>query len=128
MLFNRKYLLLFILLFFVEVYIALYVHDDIIRPYGGDTLVVILIYFFIRTFFQLPVIKTAVAIFLFACCIEVAQYLNIVDLLHLQNNKIASVVIGTSFAWLDILAYFIGTLAIIFVKQLTEKSFITSSN
>jgi len=41
--FNTKYFLLAFALFFVEVYIALYVHDDIIRPYIGDVLVVILI-------------------------------------------------------------------------------------
>ena len=33
-----------IVLFFVEVLIALFVHDGIIRPFLGDVLVVILIY------------------------------------------------------------------------------------
>lgn len=43
-----KYGAAFLLLLCVEVLIALYVHDDFIRPYIGDVLVVGVVYCFLR--------------------------------------------------------------------------------
>ena len=48
--FNLKFFLLALLLFIVEVMIALFVHDNFVRPYVGDYLVVMLIYCAVRTF------------------------------------------------------------------------------
>ena len=79
--FRRNYFLLFAFLFIIEVLIALFVHDRFIRPYVGDFLVVILIYCFVRSFFNLPVITTAASVFLFACAVEMAQYFNVANLL-----------------------------------------------
>ena len=45
--FKRSYFLWTITLIFIEIVIALFVHDGIVRPYGGDFLVVILIYCFV---------------------------------------------------------------------------------
>ena len=42
------YLSATIILLITEVLIALYVHDDFIRPYVGDAIVVIVIYTFVR--------------------------------------------------------------------------------
>lgn len=42
---NYKYLYIFIVLFLIEVYIGAFIHDNIIRPFIGDVLVVCLIYF-----------------------------------------------------------------------------------
>jgi len=50
--FNKTYFALAILLFIVEVFIGMYVKDNFIRPYGGDFLVVILLYFLVRAFFS----------------------------------------------------------------------------
>jgi hypothetical protein len=41
--FHLRYFLLSVLLLGVEIFIGAYMHDDIIRPYGSDFLVVILI-------------------------------------------------------------------------------------
>jgi len=106
--FQRKYFITAILLFFVEVSIALFVHDNFIRPFFGDVLVVILIYCFIKSFINSPVIITAIAVLLFACTIEVLQYFNIVKVLGLQNSAVARIIIGTSFEWTDLLAYALG--------------------
>jgi hypothetical protein len=38
----------FILLTLVEVFIAIFVHDNFIRPYIGDVLAVMVVYFFVR--------------------------------------------------------------------------------
>ncbi len=118
--FNKKYFSIAILLFIVEILIALYVHDEIIRPYIGDVLVVILIYCFIKSFLRLPVLPVAVFVLLFSFSVEFLQYLQIVEKLGLQNSKIARTVIGTSFAWIDILCYIVG-IAIVLIAEKGHK-------
>lgn len=115
--FNRNYFLLTILLFLIEVYIALFVHDNFIRPYLGDVLVVILIYCFVKSFLKVSVNKAAIGVLLFAFGIETLQYFLIVEKLNLQDNKLARTVIGTSFAWEDILAYIAGIVIIIVFEK-----------
>ena len=50
--FLPKNLLYTALLFLTEVFIALYINDAFIRPYGGDILVVLLVYYFLKTFIK----------------------------------------------------------------------------
>jgi hypothetical protein len=121
--FHKNYFTLAILLLITEVLIARYLHDNIIRPYGGDFLVVILIYCLVKTFLNTPVIPTAVAVLLFAYVIEVLQYFRLVVLLGLQHVKLARVILGTSFSWTDILCYTLGiALVIIIEMRLASKS------
>lgn len=115
--FNRRYFFVAIILFITEVLIALYVHDAIIRPYVGDLLVVILIYCFVKAFLNTPVTPTAIAVLLFAFGIETAQYFNIVKVLGLEKYTIARVVIGTSFEWIDLLAYTTGIIMVIVTEK-----------
>ncbi|WP_396193984.1 DUF2809 domain-containing protein [Flavobacterium sp.] len=119
--FHKNYFLLTLLLFAVEVGIALFIHDNFIRPYIGDVLVVILIYCFVKSFLKVSVNKAAIAVLLFAICIETLQYVTIVEKLGLENNKIAKTVIGTSFAWEDILAYIAGILIVIVFEKVLRK-------
>ena len=46
-----KYITIFAITFILEVIIAKYVHDKIIRPYIGDVLVVICLYTFAKSIF-----------------------------------------------------------------------------
>jgi hypothetical protein len=108
-------------LFIIEVLIALFVRDAFVRPYLGDVLVVILIYCFVKSFFNLPILPLAIGVLLFAFLIEFLQYLNIVEKLGLQKSKILSTVLGTSFAWNDILAYIAGAAIILIVEKLMLK-------
>lgn len=102
------YLTATFVLFAVEVFIALFVHDRFIRPFVGDVLVVILIYTFIRIFIPEKIRLLPLFIFIFAAGVEVAQYFKIVEVLGLQDNKVMSTIIGTSFDIRDILCYFVG--------------------
>jgi hypothetical protein len=113
---NGGYLFFTILLFVVEVLIALFVADDFIRPYFGNTLVVILIYCFLQSFVRLPYRATTVAVFLFACFIEWLQYRQAITWLGWQHNALARTVLGTSFAWEDIWAYAAGAIIILLVE------------
>lgn len=119
--FDVKYFALTILLFIIELLIAMYVHDSFVRPYLGDVLVVMLIYCFIKSFLNLKVWKAALFVLLFAFAIEFLQYLNVVGKLGLQNSKIARTVIGTSFCWSDILCYVVGIFFIILVEYFVKK-------
>ena len=115
--FNKKYFLLTILIFIVEILIALSVHDTIVRPYIGDVLVVILIYCFIKSFLKLTVLTVAIFTVLFSFGVEFLQYLNVVEKLGLQNSKIARTVIGTSFAWIDLVCYIAGIIIVLFAEK-----------
>jgi hypothetical protein len=115
--FQLKYFILFAILFLVEVLIALFVHDNFIRPFVGDVLVVILIYCFIKSFINSPAVITAIAVLLFSYLIEVLQYFNIVKILGLQNSNLARVVIGTSFEWTDLIAYTLGIALVILLDR-----------
>lgn len=115
---NKSYALLAALIFVIEVLIALFVKDGFVRPYLGDVLVVILIYCFVKAFLEAPVIKVAIVVLLFAFTIEFLQYIHIVEILGLQDSKIISTVLGTSFAWKDMLAYVAGFAIILIVEKL----------
>lgn len=117
MTFNWKYGLAFVIIFLIEVIIAVYVHDSFIRPFFGDVLVIVLIYCFVKTFVKWTVKKAAVGVLIFAVAIEVAQFFKMAELLGLEKNKVASVVLGSTFDWLDILAYLIGTAAVIIFES-----------
>ena len=119
--FNRTYFAFTIFLFLLETVIALFVHDNFIRPYFGDFLVVMLLYCFLKSFLNVSVWAAAGLVLLFSFAIETAQYFNMVEKLGLQHYKIAKVVLGNSFAWMDLLAYVLGILAVISIEKFTLK-------
>ena len=108
-----KYFIATIFLFIVEVLFATKLsYIDWLRAYFGDVLVVILIYTFIQSFFDFDKTKTIIGVFLFACAIEFAQHFHFAELLGFKDNKIAMIVLGNSFSWIDILCYVIGSFCI----------------
>ena len=115
---NKNYLYFTVLLFIVETLIAIYVHDQFIRPYLGDVLVVILIYCFVRSFLKIPVVLAAFGVLLFSYFIELLQYFNFVTVVGLENHKIARIVLGSSFEWLDIVAYTFGFFLVLLLENL----------
>lgn len=106
--FNWLYFILALLIFGTEVLIAIYLHDGFIRPYVGDFLVVILIYCFVRSFVQAPMIQVALAVLVFSYFVEALQYFKVVKLLGLEHSRTANIVIGNYFTWSDILSYTLG--------------------
>jgi len=118
--FNKKYLLLTTLIFALEVCIALFIKDTLIRPFVGDVLVVILIYCFFRTFLNVSYWKLAFGVLLFAFAIEILQYFDYVRLLQLENNRVISVILGRTFEWLDFAAYLTGFLIILAAEKIVQ--------
>ncbi|RYE30451.1 MAG: DUF2809 domain-containing protein [Sphingobacteriaceae bacterium] len=117
--FHLKYFSVALLLLIIEFLIGFFVHDALIRPYGGDFLVVILLYCIVKSFLNWEVYAAALAVLLFSYAVEILQYLHIVEILGLQNSKIACILIGTSFSWTDMLAYSLGILLVIAIEKLT---------
>ncbi|SIO13816.1 ribosomal maturation YjgA family protein [Chitinophaga niabensis] len=115
--FSPLYFSLAVLIFVIEVLIAAYLHDGFIRPYAGDFLVVILIYCFVRSFVQAPVVPVALAVLAFSYLVETLQYFNLVKLLGLEHSRIANIVIGNYFTWVDIIAYTLGIGFTIFIEK-----------
>lgn len=119
--FSLKFFLLALLLFIVEVLIALYVHDRFVRPYLGDYIVVFLIYCSVRTFLKASPLTVVIGVLLFAYLVELLQYLRIVDMLGLADNHLAKTVIGYGFEWLDMLAYTLGAGTILLLETVSRR-------
>lgn len=114
---SKRYFVIAIIIFIIEVIIALYVHDKIIRPYIGDFLVVILLYCVLKSVVDIPALTAAIIVLLFAYCIEVLQYFKIASILRLQQNKIASIIIGSSFDWSDLVSYTLGIILVLIIEK-----------
>ena len=102
----------------VEICIALFVHDNFIRPYVGDVLVTVLLCCLCRAIF--PHFSPALPVFLFAVAVEWTQWLGLVEMLGLQGT-IFAIILGTSFSWIDILCYGAGCLLFAGAEWLLKK-------
>lgn len=126
--FNPRFFLLTLVLFVIEVLIAVYVHDNFVRPYVGDYLVVMVLYCGVRTFINASPLKIALAVLLFAYFIELLQYFHLVDRLGLAGNTIARTVIGYGFEWLDLLAYTLGVISILLLEHFFGAGLLKQNN
>ena len=102
------YIIATVALLFVEVLIALFVHDNFVRPYIGDVLVVVVIYTFIRIFIPDKCRLLPLYVFIFAAFVEILQLFHLVDLLGLGDNRFFRVLIGSVFDFKDIVCYGVG--------------------
>ena len=103
-----------LLLLVVEVLIALFVHDNFIRPYIGDVLVTVLICTFLRIFILKGVKPLPLYVFIFALGVEVLQYFRIVELLGFSGNRFLSILIGSVFDVKDVVCYGVGCVLFFF--------------
>ncbi|MDH6308315.1 DNA integrity scanning protein DisA with diadenylate cyclase activity [Dysgonomonas sp. PFB1-18] len=125
--FDLKSFVIFLLIFLVEVFIALFVKDRFIRPYGGDILVVMLMYFFFKSFMQVKPLWLVIGVVVFAYLVEIGQYFQLVEVLGVQDNKVLRTVIGSSFSWGDMVCYTIGGIICYFIdRKKTNKDVATT--
>lgn len=107
----------FLLIFCIEVLIALYVRDSFVRPYIGDVLVVVLVYSFVRIFLPTGIPRLPFYVFLFACFVEVMQYLQLVETLEITNRAVR-IILGSTFDWKDIACYAVGCILIVLFERI----------
>lgn len=117
---RRVYAAVFCILLFIEICIALFIHDNFIRPYVGDVLVTILLCCLCRTIIPKGISALPIYVFVFATLVEVAQYFDVVKLLGLENNTVISTIIGTTFSSVDLICYGIGCLVFWFAEKVVN--------
>ncbi|MDO7843305.1 ribosomal maturation YjgA family protein [Sphingomonas immobilis] len=108
MIFRPFYAAAALLVFAIEVAIALFVDDGFVRPYLGDSLAVVLVYLAIRACIRLGVTPAVLAAVAIAFAVEVSQYFHLVRLLGLEWSAVARCVLGTGFDPQDFAAYLAG--------------------
>ena len=121
---RKKYLIVFTIVLIIEIIIALFVKDTIIRPYVGDILVVILVYSFIRSIVKKRIRFLPIYVLIFATVVEIAQYYRIVEVLNLNNNRVISIIIGASFDFKDILCYIFGAIILLIWEEVDKKLYL----
>lgn len=105
---RKVYLISSAIILITEIFIALFVRDSFIRPYGGDILVTILLCCMIRTVFPDRIKYLPVWVFMFAVTVEIMQYFDIVSLMGLSHIPFFRILIGSVFSWEDIICYGVG--------------------
>jgi len=115
------YLIIFCGLLAVEMGIALFVNDAFVRPYVGDMLVTLLLCCLCRVIIPDKVRLLPVYVFVFAACVEIGQYFDVVALLGLADNRIISIALGRTFSWMDIVCYAVGCVAAFLLDQIIIK-------
>ena len=119
--FSLKYFLTALALFITEFLIARFIDGGFIRNVLGDYLVVFLIYYFLLSFYKLQKIKLAVFVLLVAYLIEILQYVQILKMLGIPKSTFTDMILGSSFDWLDMLAYTLAFLSIVFMQRIWKK-------
>lgn len=96
-----------VLLILIEFFIGIFVHDNFIRPYGGDIIVVVVLYALVRIVCGAHKRPVALYVFIFSFAYEFTQMIPLVDLLGI-HSRFMRILMGTSFSWADILCYLTG--------------------
>lgn len=110
------YLIGFIITLIIEVLIAIYIHDDFIRPYVGDILVIICIYLLLRIIIPERVKYLSLYVLILAVMVEVMQYFNFTNMISGQS-RILKIALGSTFDIKDIICYVIGYIIIVFTNR-----------
>ncbi|WP_228850808.1 ribosomal maturation YjgA family protein [Aegicerativicinus sediminis] len=117
--FNSNYLMLFLVILILELGLALWIQNGFLRVTFGDFLVVILVYAAARSIIHIKPIYMAIAVLIFAIGVETLQYFKLINLLGLENNMLARLVLGNTFSFQDIFAYILGVTVIYFIDLKT---------
>ncbi|WP_026753731.1 DUF2809 domain-containing protein [Sediminibacter sp. Hel_I_10] len=115
--FHRNFFIAALFLLTVEVCIALFIKQGSIRHTFGDVLATILLYCIFRSFLDVKPLYLAISVLLFSYAIEFSQLLNLLEILGLRENKFLTIVLGSTFHTLDLIAYTLGALFIFIIDS-----------
>lgn len=104
---------IFAMIIGAEILIALFVHDSFIRPYFGDILAVVCVYFFARIFLILKPKLLSIYVTAFAFLVELIQLTNLSEILP----RPLAIIVGGTFDFTDLLCYLIGGAVCFFVDK-----------
>lgn len=112
---NTRYFLSFLILLFIEICIATFLVTGFIRHTFGDFLVVILIFCFLKSFLHTKSVYVALTVLTFSFLIEFLQLFQLLKLLNLEKNHMATLILGSTFHVSDLVAYTLGILFILYI-------------
>jgi hypothetical protein len=115
--FHKNWFYLATCLFCLEIFIAAFLHDGLIRPYVGDSIAVIFLYCLVKSLADVPTGPTVLGVLLVAYTLEALQYVHMLTYLGLQHSRLLSIVLGSHFEWIDLVAYTLGALLILIVEK-----------
>jgi len=110
---NYIFFTAFILILITEIAIAIFFKAGFIRHVFGDYLVVLLLYFFLKSFISFSNNTLANITVLIAFTVEFIQLTPLLKSIGLENHSIANLVLGNTFSVTDLLAYTLGYITII---------------
>lgn len=105
------YSVAFIVFLAIEVCIALFVHDDFVRPYIGDVLAVVTVYCAVRIVFPDRINLMSLLVFAFAAVVELIQLTDLAKMFG--EGSFMAILLGSTFDPADLLCYGIGTLPLL---------------
>ncbi|WP_425657668.1 DUF2809 domain-containing protein [Tenacibaculum ascidiaceicola] len=118
--FNLKNFLVFAFLLLLET--AITQTSGFIRHTFGDFLVVILLFYLVKAFFNLSNKTVAVSVLIFAYIVEFLQLTSLLEFFVLENNRLAIIIFGATFSIGDLIAYTLGVGTILLLEKiLTHK-------
>ena len=104
---------IFAALLVIEILIALFVHNSFVRPYLGDILAVICVYFAARIIFINKPYFLSIFVTVFAFLVEIIQLTNFSEIFG--KGSVFSIIVGGTFDLKDLLCYFVGGTACFFI-------------
>lgn len=122
MTFNLRSFILFTSLFLIEVLIALFFKEGFIRHTFGDFLIVILMYYFIKSFMKIKPIYLALFVLVVSFTIEFCQLIDLLNILNVEENTFTKLVFGTTFQTTDLIAYFLGVCTVLLIEKAVLKN------
>lgn len=108
---------MFVILLIIEVFIGKFMHNGFIRDYGGDILIIPLLYAFIRIFWvensNSTKLYLPIGLFLFGVCAELLQAVDLLDILNIGRNSTLGIILGSTCDMKDIICYLAGVILIL---------------
>ncbi len=114
---NYCNLIIFFVLFCIEVIIAIYIKQGFIRVVFGDFLVVIMLYYFFKSFIKTKPIYIAIIVLFIAYLVEFLQFIDILSIVNYKKNSLVNIILGTTFNMEDIIAYTLGIATVILIEN-----------
>ena len=113
--FHKISSVLFLCILLIEILISK--TSGFIRHTIGDYVVVILLYYLVKSVCNIKAIKLGIYILAFAYLVECLQLINFVNLIGLTQNKTANIIIGNTFSIGDLVAYTLGIITVLFIEN-----------
>ncbi len=107
--FDRRSCFIFVGVLGIEIVIGTFFHDQFVRYFLGDVLIMVLICYFIRSWCSIKGWIVVLGTLIFAYLVELAQFFDLIGILGWRSSQMAHFTIGSTFDWMDLLAYLLGS-------------------